>query len=846
MDPLKSFEKKLLSGSLIDASKLKQNRPSWLDPSRVPRIYRDLEALVTVPNGVEAPGERTPLDTAKVYQLLLASGLPQPILASIWEQCSRAVPGILVRHEFYQSLALVALCQVGKQPNLQLLPTLPSAPIPQLAIPGYPLPLAAVVQPQIGRPIPPQVPDATSSTQQTSIEPTVSPKANGNPLDLTAVTTQSAEDEDDFAEFQSAPSRIDGNRSAADPIPLRISVPEALPSEYLVDRSSISSPLAPVTIRAGDPDDLLPTSSQIKQSSPCQKIPKSTIAASSPKQLKVLPSASLFDSITFPVAENVQPPSESNPWLGFSLEAPGGKSASKKTVRKAIKDARHEAPLAAQINSTTQKESAVATNGVDDGFDDFDDFQSAPVEAQNRAPGPDSETSHAKDFPSPPDEDKYSVFRLLDGSPDECPDGESFARESDAHPTLLFPAGEREQKPSRSSAPSASTSSGGDGGVPVDILSLIKLPSIPAVESSFDGDLSQFDLLSLSAGDEVTNRDSTSALIELQDIDIGFLAVDGPVASHPSSVEASPAKSVASGMSIGESRGGEKRLSLFTSKANYAECASLSSFELGPSTESNYSSPTKGSIVSLELNSRSPPDDENGDEDDTLEWTIEAEDAQAPRASESTSENKRRGSDEFCWAQPPMFPPPDPTDLGKNSALPSTGLFLQNFPENQSKEVTRQQVADGWQRILSKAAAILESASVILGDDPVVLGEILSTAKGQAYIASLLEVYNVTQQLKKSADLHGVRGLSTQLKQVDDTWRGKLDDLATRLHLSVVCMDHLSSPIRAEEDICAICSLPLTLRLPQILFGDNGYHSSCANFWANVLAEGLPCLKLSP
>lgn len=54
----------------------------------------------------------SPLNTALVYQLLLSSGLPQPVLAALWDQCSRTAPGVLLQHEFYQALALVAICQV--------------------------------------------------------------------------------------------------------------------------------------------------------------------------------------------------------------------------------------------------------------------------------------------------------------------------------------------------------------------------------------------------------------------------------------------------------------------------------------------------------------------------------------------------------------------------------------------------------------------------------------------------------------------------------------------------------------------------------------------------------------
>lgn len=91
--------------------------PAWLCSQRVPRVYRDLEAMVGIPPASNAVGTAAaqtacPLDTRLVYQLLLTSGLPQSVLAALWDQCSRTAPGVLLQHEFYQALALVAICQV--------------------------------------------------------------------------------------------------------------------------------------------------------------------------------------------------------------------------------------------------------------------------------------------------------------------------------------------------------------------------------------------------------------------------------------------------------------------------------------------------------------------------------------------------------------------------------------------------------------------------------------------------------------------------------------------------------------------------------------------------------------
>ncbi|OQR68781.1 hypothetical protein BIW11_01958 [Tropilaelaps mercedesae] len=984
MDPLKTFEKRLLSGNLIDTSKIKTNRPAWLCPQGVPKLYHDLEAMVTMPlshsTATSGTSAASPLDTGLVYKLLLASGLSQAVLASLWEQCSRTAPGVLLQHEFYQALALVAICQKGHPPNPALLVNIPQAPLPQFAIAGYPLPLIApIISPETpvermhpsiagGVPTPLRGISLTNSAAAASSVASGDPALHNNSaiassLDsscllngdqpymsiknnwtvsgpslpsqddnvatshlpivgktCTSRTTSSVslnekmtsafkqdekvvdDDDDDFGEFVdfqsapagetqqvlppaartvdtckppvTAPSPVDerlASKSVASYATSALNGSSLLSSDLLTFNSIANGKL---TDSMADPfvtdaDNSSETSKhgnhhrEPQENSGFVSLPKAKSASQtkttasypSPAPPTLFPSVlpSLFDSISVQMTEAVQPPTEPNAWLHFPLTSEttaldGQQRQAKKPVQTSEKPPEVQAYSSAiNAQSADAKGRAAST---DDDFGEFSDFQSAPsvdpglcamsIEVNSR---PVTEQHLA-----PNTTDRYSAFRALEPDPSESnvDDGDNTLTMNELHLTNSGPCG---VAPTNNSAPAA-----GLGPPKVDILALMKLPTVPAV--SLDDDLSILDSLAISADVE---GHSGSALEQLQDIDLGFAVVNGPLSNVDagiSSTPVSPSKSVASGGSIGEPRG-DGRLSLFNGRANYSECGSLSSFELGPNTESNGSSPTKGSLLSLELNSpKMTPPEEAADDDDALEWTVNG--APGPGAGAAAPSGfgidippeNTKSPDEFCWAQPPMFPPPDPTtDLNKPSAALQdlTEIYLQNYPDTVvqqgRKHLTKEQVAENWVRLLGKVAAVLDTATHILGSDHSVLAEVLATPKGQGYVSSLLEVYNVSQQIKKAATLFGVEGIAGPMEHVEDAWRRQLDDLTVGLGLSVICLDHLRSPLQSSLDTCAVCLLPLALR-PRLLFGDHAYHATCANFWANVLAEGLPCLKL--
>ena len=83
------------------------NLPVWLNPSspQFPQFYQQVWKIVGQQEGLA--------DTARIFPLLLTSGLPTDVLGYIWGLANHKVAGQLTEQELYIVLALVALAQVS-------------------------------------------------------------------------------------------------------------------------------------------------------------------------------------------------------------------------------------------------------------------------------------------------------------------------------------------------------------------------------------------------------------------------------------------------------------------------------------------------------------------------------------------------------------------------------------------------------------------------------------------------------------------------------------------------------------------------------------------------------------
>nr|KAF6309357.1 synergin gamma [Pipistrellus kuhlii] len=117
--------------------------PPWIyNESLVPDIYKKILETTMTPTGI---------DTAKLYPILMSSGLPRETLGQIWALANRTTPGKLTKEELYTVLAMIAVTQRGVPAmSPDALNQFPAAPVPTLS--GFPMTLPTAVSQPTGMP----------------------------------------------------------------------------------------------------------------------------------------------------------------------------------------------------------------------------------------------------------------------------------------------------------------------------------------------------------------------------------------------------------------------------------------------------------------------------------------------------------------------------------------------------------------------------------------------------------------------------------------------------------------------------------------------------------------------
>ncbi|XP_039576673.1 synergin gamma [Passer montanus] len=135
---------------------IQQIMPAWIyNDSLVPELYKKILETTLTPAGI---------DTAKLYPILMSSGLPRETLGQIWALANRTTPGKLTKEELYS--VLVAVPQRGiPAVSPDVLNQFPAAPVPTLS--GFPVPLPGGVSQ------PPLLPAAPPASVGLGIGPSV-------------------------------------------------------------------------------------------------------------------------------------------------------------------------------------------------------------------------------------------------------------------------------------------------------------------------------------------------------------------------------------------------------------------------------------------------------------------------------------------------------------------------------------------------------------------------------------------------------------------------------------------------------------------------------------------------
>ncbi|XP_058139183.1 synergin gamma isoform X11 [Dasypus novemcinctus] len=131
-----SHPKKPGVGVFPSQDPVQSRMPPWIyNESLVPDTYKKILETTMTPTGI---------DTAKLYPILMASGLPRETLGQIWALANRTTPGKLTKEELYTVLAMIAITQRGVPAvSPDALNQFPAAPVPTLS--GFPVTLPTPV-----------------------------------------------------------------------------------------------------------------------------------------------------------------------------------------------------------------------------------------------------------------------------------------------------------------------------------------------------------------------------------------------------------------------------------------------------------------------------------------------------------------------------------------------------------------------------------------------------------------------------------------------------------------------------------------------------------------------------
>ncbi|XP_072248306.1 synergin gamma isoform X3 [Leuresthes tenuis] len=186
--------------------------PAWVyNDSLVPEMFKKVLEFTMTPAGI---------DTAKLYPILMSSGLPREALGQIWASANRTTPGMLTKEELYTVLALIGVAQSGLPAmNVEILGQFPSPPVPNL--PALTMAMAPVMpqhqqpmmtQPPVSMPIPTPAPPVMAMAAAAPAQPST----NTNFIASFPPPQAAKADDDDFQDFQEAPKAGAGDHTFTD------------------------------------------------------------------------------------------------------------------------------------------------------------------------------------------------------------------------------------------------------------------------------------------------------------------------------------------------------------------------------------------------------------------------------------------------------------------------------------------------------------------------------------------------------------------------------------------------------------------------------------------------------
>ncbi|KAI7800534.1 synergin gamma isoform X4 [Triplophysa rosa] len=198
------------SGVAVYQQDMQPMVPAWLyNDTLIPELFKKVFEYTMTPAGI---------DTAKLYHILISSGLPREALGQIWALANRTTPGKLTKEELYTVLALIGVAQSGLTVmSLDILSQFPSPPVPNLPAMAMAIPAvlpqhqqSIMTQPPVSMPMPALAPPVMGMTPNPPGQTPASFIPNFPPVQAAKA------DDDDFQDFQEAPKAGTGDDSFAD------------------------------------------------------------------------------------------------------------------------------------------------------------------------------------------------------------------------------------------------------------------------------------------------------------------------------------------------------------------------------------------------------------------------------------------------------------------------------------------------------------------------------------------------------------------------------------------------------------------------------------------------------
>uniref|UniRef100_A0A3P8NT82 EH domain-containing protein n=1 Tax=Astatotilapia calliptera TaxID=8154 RepID=A0A3P8NT82_ASTCA len=867
--------------------------PAWVyNDSLVPEMFKKVLEITMTPAGI---------DTAKLYPILMSSGLPREALGQIWASANRTTPGMLTKEELYTVLALIGVAQSGLPAmNVEILGQFPSPPVPNL--PALAMAMAPVM-PQHQQPMMTQPP--VSMAMPTAAPPPVMPMTPAAPAQPPTNTNFIAS----FPPAQVSQVCSVSYFPAVDHLthftlqhdvyllaPLYLSVVFLLilnsslwfTGEGFADFKSVGTVDDGFTdfktadsVSPLDPPDqakLFQPSfpSAFPNSQSLQQLPQQqpAVSLSQPKNPLNMADLDLFSSI----APSVPAPTETKPSTFPSVSVPPSLVLLPGGVKPPGGGADEFGDFAlfgSSSDSTQASAAGGAASAPQDDFADFMAFGSSGGEPKGESSaGVQGETSTQQR--SQQSSDKYDIFKQLSlegglayDDTKESGAGSFSSLKSDNDDFAEF------QSSKFCTALGASEKTLGDKVAAFkqakEDSASVKSLDLPSIGGSSVGKDDSEDALSVQLDMKLSDMGGDlKHVMSDSSLDLPGLSSHQPPATGEELVSSADDKFEAFADFGSGDQGGvnnEDDFGDFASTVSEKSDSPAATAEAGSEGNQSEASDDFGAFqgdkpkfgrsdflkASAQAKVKSS-EEMIKNELATFDLSVQG----SHKRSHSLGEKEIRRS-------PPSPAPEQPfrdrsNTLNEKPALP---VIRDKYKDLTGEVEESERYAYEWQRCLESALEVITKANNTLNgiSSSSVCTEVIQSAQGMEYLLGVVEVYRVSRRVELGIKATAVcsEKLQQQLKDISRVWNNLIGFMSlAKLTPDESSLDFSSCILRpgiknAKDLACGVCLLNVDARSKafnsetdnfKLMYGGHQYHASCANFWINCVEPKPPGLIL--